>query len=463
MLNVSNRDEKIWFSEKPDKLEVIEMRLSHRAYEFQRTQIPDVDVGLWSTKSSLDEIEAPALLRLVWIPSCDIPRPWELDARKSSVDTILKNFGLEEAYRYTSIHPAFFALIPARQAEHSDTLTFSLSLTGGFGIAWKHNAKSGRTEGVSWGLDWVRKTMHSVMNKTKAWARHPLFLALVSSVTAVNITDEHLDAQEDIISAVEVRTKYHGFSGTPPLIAEGDYTSLSQKMSACAGVLALVERRHKVLNEVLIDQSLYSQRYDLGDDASSRSIRLEVENCVENLRRRLKIQKIQLDYLSRRVEIQLTAVREATFITQTSIFYSPIPFANPPLTQLFHLISQQETRVGIAVAEDSRTLASASKEDSTAMKTIAAVTIVFLPGTFIAALFAMPLFQWDAVGDSKVVSNRFWIYWAVTVPLTFLTLLVWVLWTKRQARMHRSSEKRAREELRFDIEGQSDGVEKKEV
>ena len=97
------------------------------------------------------------------------------------------------------------------------------------------------------------------------------------------------------------------------------------------------------------------------------------------------------------------------------------------------------------------------------MKTIAAVTIVFLPGTFIAALFAMPLFQWDAVGDSKVVSNRFWIYWAVTVPLTFLTLLFWLLWTKRQARMHRSTEKRAREELRSDIEGQNNEVEKKEA
>ena len=133
-------------------------------------------------------------------------------------------------------------------------------------------------------------------------------------------------------------------------------------------------------------------------------------------------------------------------------------------TQLFNLISQQETRVGIAVAEDSRTLASASKEDSTAMKTIAAVTIVFLPGTSVAALFAMPLFEWNAIGDSKIVSNRFWIYWAVTVPLTCLTLLFWVLWTKQQARMHRSSEKMAREELWSDIEGQRGArVEKKDV
>lgn len=121
--------------------------------------------------------------------------------------------------------------------------------------------------------------------------------------------------------------------------------------------------------------------------------------------------------------------------------------ANSLPVQLFNLIIQKEARVGIAVAEDSLTLASASKEDSTARKTLPAVTVAFLPGTFVAAIFAMPLFEWDAVGEGMVVSNRFWIYWAVTVPLTFLTLAVWVLWTRRQAKVHRVLERRAREEL----------------
>lgn len=130
---------------------------------------------------------------------------------------------------------------------------------------------------------------------------------------------------------------------------------------------------------------------------------------------------------------------------------------DPLLTQLFNLIAQKEAKVGIAVAQDSRTLASASKEDSTAMKTLAAVTVVFLPGTFVASFFAMPLFEWNAVG-------HFWVYWAVTVPLTFLTLVVWVLWTRRQARVHRVLERRAREELWADIEiKRGDGEEEKSI
>lgn len=114
------------------------------------------------------------------------------------------------------------------------------------------------------------------------------------------------------------------------------------------------------------------------------------------------------------------------------------------------------------MAEDSRTLASASKEDSTAMKTLAALTVVFLPGTFVASLFAMPLFEWNAADDGMVVSKRLWVYWAVTVPLTCLTIVVWVLWTRRQARVHRVLERRAREELWADIEiKKGNGVEKK--
>ena len=67
------------------------------------------------------------------------------------------------------------------------------------------------------------------------------------------------------------------------------------------------------------------------------------------------------------------------------------------------------------------------------MKTIAAVTMTFLPGTFIAALFAMPLFRWDApLSKDGIVSRHFWIYWAVTVPLTIVVLVVGYLWTRAQ-------------------------------
>lgn len=103
------------------------------------------------------------------------------------------------------------------------------------------------------------------------------------------------------------------------------------------------------------------------------------------------------------------------------------------MLQLFNIITQQDTQIGISIGEASRRLALTSKEDSLAMKTVAAVTITFLPGTFVAALFAMPLFRWDApASNNGIVSRQFWIYWAVTMPLTAITLVVWYLWTRAQ-------------------------------
>jgi len=83
------------------------------------------------------------------------------------------------------------------------------------------------------------------------------------------------------------------------------------------------------------------------------------------------------------------------------------------------------------------------------MKTLAAVTVAFLPGTFVASFFAMPLFHWDT---TPVVSSRFWIYWAVAVPLTLVTLLIWVFWTRRQSAIHREQGKQARDELWDELE-----------
>ena len=318
VLDISRRYEKIRFSEEPDKLEVIEIRPSHSSYEFQRTQIPDVNVGLWSTKSSLDETEAPAMLRLVCVR---MPRPYECDARKSSLDILLENFKLEEAYRYSFTQPAVHGLMPVRQTEQSDMPTFSLCTPSQFGIAWKYDSRSGTIEGLIWADDWRYETMWRTITMTKQWAQHPLFLALVASdMLAVSLAD-CLATENAKLNAVEARTRYHGFTSMLARTAEGDYPSLSQKMGGCAGMLALAERGYKVFNEILGDITFFSQPYNVTDDPSSRKSRSEVEDYVETLKRRSKMQKIELDFLSQRVEIQLTAVRDAPFITQMSILH----------------------------------------------------------------------------------------------------------------------------------------------
>lgn len=40
----------------------------------------------------------------------------------------------------------------------------------------------------------------------------------------------------------------------------------------------------------------------------------------------------------------------------------------------------------------------------------------------------MPLFNWDAPTAGEVVKQHFWVYWAVTGPLTLLTMTLVGLW-----------------------------------
>lgn len=48
----------------------------------------------------------------------------------------------------------------------------------------------------------------------------------------------------------------------------------------------------------------------------------------------------------------------------------------------------------------------------------------------------MPMFDWDAA-ENKLVNRRFWLYWAVTIPLTILVLTVWSIWVYFSGRLDR--------------------------
>ncbi|KAL2826665.1 pyridoxal phosphate-dependent transferase [Aspergillus cavernicola] len=99
------------------------------------------------------------------------------------------------------------------------------------------------------------------------------------------------------------------------------------------------------------------------------------------------------------------------------------------LNVLYSFVAQTDNRL-------SARLAATSGRDSTSMKILAFITTIFLPGTYIATLFSMNMFNWEESSsdtsntdtDDPTVSPRFWIYWAVSAPLTALTLAGWAIW-----------------------------------
>ncbi|CAI7607126.1 unnamed protein product [Penicillium glandicola] len=69
----------------------------------------------------------------------------------------------------------------------------------------------------------------------------------------------------------------------------------------------------------------------------------------------------------------------------------------------------------------------AAQIDSSAMKTIAFVTLIFLPPTFISSIFGMSFFQCGE-DNGWGMSNKFWVYWVFAIPTTIATVMVWQYW-----------------------------------
>jgi Mg2+ and Co2+ transporter CorA len=99
------------------------------------------------------------------------------------------------------------------------------------------------------------------------------------------------------------------------------------------------------------------------------------------------------------------------------------------------------TSIAQSDAEYTAAIAMDGKLDSIAMKTIAILGIIFLPGAFVSSFFSINMFDWgnadSGAMSSLTVSPWMWIYWAITVPLTLVTFLIWVFWSRRETRRSR--------------------------
>jgi hypothetical protein len=260
---------------------------------------------------------------------------------------------------------------------------------------------------------------------------HPISLVYMTVMILGEIVISRLVQQSWTIDEVENRTGFHAWRESQSGIAKGDYAALSARMSGCAVSLALDHRTSKFEQEVLSFASQFSSQHSFDtsgfQDLQVQRIMRPIRECEDTLKGRVASQDIEIDYLVQRTQNQLTAASPLkllrTLLSAVSFYTCHRP-ADGKIAVQPHRTTRRN--LNITFAKDSRTLASASKRDSSSMKTLAAVTEAHLPASFLA----MPLFNWDVDQSAPVVKERFWIYWAVTVPLTLTMLIIWLSWTQ---------------------------------
>lgn len=156
-------------------------------------------------------------------------------------------------------------------------------------------------------------------------------------------------------------------------LVEGNVMFFERTLDYQIGLLKFLQEEHKRF------QMLSQSR---GENVERNPMTLRVG---DSFRQSLSLTTHRLEQvmtLDRRIQIQLGVV---------SISFLPRNLIKLMFHQVHNLISQNDSRVNILVATQSANIAMDTKKDSVAMKTIAGITMVFLPGTFVAVSCTIPL------------------------------------------------------------------------
>lgn len=101
----------------------------------------------------------------------------------------------------------------------------------------------------------------------------------------------------------------------------------------------------------------------------------------------------------------------------------------------FNLASQGDNKTNLEIARTSRKIAEATLRDSSSMITIATMTMLFLPSTFVSAVLSMAFFtngSDEAGRPILAVLPQWWIFPATTIPLKALVFIIWRVWQRKR-------------------------------
>lgn len=272
----------------------------------------------------------------------------------------------------------------------------------------------------------------SAMNEFKTSSAHPLLLpVLLCEMLTESDSNEikrhgsnlfQVEHQTNLIRIGQPNTMH---SNDQTVFAEDDLEDITRRLNAIMSRLAFHEMRinaNVTLVATIINNFKVLERrcVDLSPDEE------DSEPYLMHMKMRRRLQNLQVEQAALLNEI---ACNQKVAAGQLQIVYN--------------LIAQRDTRENLRVASISTSIAATTKDDSFVMRTVAVMTILFLPTTAISSMFSMSVFDWHAVGGNAVLSRRFWIYWAVVAPLTLVVLTAWLIWIYR----HKKREKKHAPEL----------------
>ncbi|KAF2000202.1 hypothetical protein P154DRAFT_204140 [Amniculicola lignicola CBS 123094] len=254
--------------------------------------------------------------------------------------------------------------------------------------------------------------------KQKVLYRNPLAIAAGMLWSHRLRTEAYRARLDDIVHKIEI-SMGHAIPGVPPdshlrsayealMIDSLDFGNIIKELHSCQ--TELVGLRHVG---------------DFGRDLGQFLCKIGTE--LQEIRSSTEAPRVNTDPIVHQIEFSTNL-----YVTLTSQVTTLKERVQNHINLTYTLIAQDENRISRSVAEETALIAVATKRDRAAMKTIAVLTIIFLPPTFVATFPSMPMLNWNPQLHGKFTSNYFWVYWAVAVPLTTFVLIIWSIWWRRE-------------------------------
>jgi Mg2+ and Co2+ transporter CorA len=301
-----------------------------------------------------------------------------------------------------------------------------VSGTENWTLALSWNTRFIALRGIILGLQGSEKSrlaMH--LGDTMAESAHPMNIPVILCEMLIESDSTGVKTHASNLYQVELRTKLHGYPQTESSARssklaetpEKDFEDMTRSLNVIISRLAFHEMRIHA-NAVFVEQITSHIHTEPPSSKAYDEMYPRLHSMSQNLRERLN--HLQTEQRALLLEISCNQ-----------------KIAQSQLQIVYNLIAQRDNKENLAMAElqtelarIQTTIANTTKDDSYAMRTIAVMSIAFLPGTFVSSFFSMDMFNWQAPKGASVLSFRFWIYWAVTAPLTLVVVLIWFFWLR---------------------------------
>ncbi|KAM0343158.1 hypothetical protein ACHAPU_008907 [Fusarium lateritium] len=368
------------------------------------TTIPDVPSWLATETRTLATGPESLLLRLVW-PKFILDEK-RVELPEDAKEQILEKFGLGLAYSYFPSCVAGANAFPKIVKPEADQEAYAFCYAPKLASIWSYTrfrppaSRPGITCGIILAGDKEQEYLNQLLKSRSKWsfgtASHAMFPAFLFAFMFHVEIEETQHKMKPGIQQIEARTGYSDFKTERKKPAAGELGSLSAQMSGFAVRLASTERKDKTLQKLL---EFVQYQLSPGHGTTPEADEL-MKSHVGVLQKRLVMQAMDREYLLKRIQIQIDVLN--------------------------NLISENYSLSNYIISIS-------TLRDAASMKTLAFVTMFFLPGSFISALFSTDLFDWDSTEGKGIgiePTPQFRLYWAITIPLTLVTFILYFMWAE---------------------------------